>query len=385
MVLSFKIAVRFLKSGKTQTILIVVGMAIAISIQVFVGLLLGSLQKSLVNQTIGNSPQITITSATDIGTIRDWEKMVGNIESLGSTKAVSVSASVNGFVRNESANMPVLVRGFDLERADRIYNIRNRIYEGEQIESRREVLIGRDLREEIEANLGDRITVSSPDGSISTFTIAGFYDLGVASINKSWVIASLETIQKIFGFDRRITSIEVTVDDVFEADTIASQIEQELDNEDINVESWKEQNEDLLSALNGQQTSSTIIQAVIILSVVIAIASVLAINVLQKSRQIGILKAMGIKNLTASMIFIYQGLLIGLVGSILGMSLGLGLLYAFSTFTTNPDGTALIDLYIEYDFIIRSWIIAILASTLAGVIPASKSLRLNPIEVIREG
>jgi lipoprotein-releasing system permease protein len=385
MVLSFKIAVRFLKSGKTQTILIVVGMAIAISIQVFVGLLLGSLQKSLVNQTIGNSPQITITSATDIGTIRDWEKMVGNIESLGSTKAVSVSASVNGFVRNESANMPVLVRGFDLERADRIYNIRNRIYEGEQIESRREVLIGRDLREELEANLGDRITVSSPDGSISTFTIAGFYDLGVASINKSWVIASLETTQKIFGFDRRITSIEVTVDDVFEADTIASQIEQELDNEDINVESWKEQNEDLLSALNGQQTSSTIIQAVIILSVVIAIASVLAINVLQKSRQIGILKAMGIKNLTASMIFIYQGLLIGLVGSILGMSLGLGLLYAFSTFTTNPDGTALIDLYIEYDFIIRSWIIAILASTLAGVIPASKSLRLNPIEVIREG
>ncbi|MFC1971675.1 ABC transporter permease [Chloroflexota bacterium] len=376
---------RFLKSGKTQTILIVVGMAIAISIQVFVGLLLGSLQKSLVNQTIGNSPQITITSATDIGTIRDWEKMVSIIESLDSTKAVSVSVSTNGFVRNGNANMPVLIRGFDLERADRIYNINNRIYEGSQIETSRDVLIGKDLREELEANLGDRITVSSPDGSISTFTIAGFYDLGVASINKSWVIARLETTQQIFGFDRRITSIEMTVDDVFEVDTIASQIEQELDNEDINVENWKEQNEDLLSALNGQQTSSTIIQAVIILSVVIAITSVLAINVLQKSRQIGILKAMGIKNLTASMIFIYQGLLIGLVGSILGMSLGLGLLYAFSTFTANPDGTALIELYIEYDFIIRSWIIAILASTLAGVIPASKSLRLNPIEVIREG
>jgi lipoprotein-releasing system permease protein len=177
----------------------------------------------------------------------------------------------------------------------------------------------------------------------------------------------------------------MTVDDVFEADTIASRIEQELNNEDINVENWKDQNEDLLSALNGQQTSSTIIQAVIILSVVIAIASVLAISVLQKSRQIGILKAMGIKDTSASMIFMYQGLLIGLVGSILGMSLGLGLLYAFSTFTKNPDGTALIELYIEYDFVIRSWIIAVLASTLAGVIPARKSLRLNPIEVIREG
>ena len=383
--LSFRIAVRFLKSGKTQTILIVVGMAIAISIQVFVGLLLGSLQKSLVNQTIGNSPQITITSATDIGTIRDWRKMVDIIERLGATKAVSVSASANGFVRDGSANMPVLIRGFDLERADRIYNISNRIYEGGQIESRRDVLIGKDLREELEANPGDRLTISSPDGAFSTFTIAGFYDLGVASINKSWIIANLDTTQQIFGFDRRITSIEMTVDDVFEADTIAAQLEKELDDEDVKVENWKEQNEDLLSALNGQQTSSTIIQAVIILSVVIAIASVLAISVLQKSRQIGILKAMGIKDLAASMIFLYQGLLIGLVGSILGMSLGLGLLYAFSTFTTNPDGTALIDLYIEYDFIFRSWLIAILASTLAGIIPARKSLQLNPIDVIREG
>jgi lipoprotein-releasing system permease protein len=384
-VLSFRIALRFLKSGKTQMILIVIGMAIAISIQVFVGLLLGSLQKSLINQTIGNSPQITITSATDIGTIRDWGKMVDIIEHLNSTKAVSISASANGFVRNENANLPVLVRGFDLERADRIYNINNRIYQGSQIESRREVLIGRDLREEIEANLGDRLTISSPDGSLSTFTITGFYDLGVASINKSWIIANLETIQQIFGFDRRITSIEVTTNDVFEADAIASQIEYELDNEDIKVENWKEQNEDLLSALNGQQTSSTIIQVVIILSVVIAIASILAISVLQKSRQIGILKAMGIKDLAASLIFIYQGLLIGLIGSILGLILGLSLLYAFTTFTTNPDGTALVELYIEYDFIFRSWLIAVLASTLAGVIPARKSLRLNPIEVIREG
>ena len=220
---------------------------------------------------------------------------------------------------------------------------------------------------------------------MNTFTISGFYDLGIASINKSWIIADRRTVQKLFGFDRRITSIEMTVDDVFAADYIAYEIEQRLNNEDIKVENWKEQNEDLLSGLSGQQTSSTIIQAVIILSVVIAIASVLAISVLQKSRQIGILKAMGIKDLAASLIFIYQGFLIGLAGSILGVALGLGLLYAFNIFTTNPDGTALIDLYIESGFVLRSWLIAVLASTLAGVIPARKSLQLDPIEVIREG
>ena len=383
--LSLRIALRFLKSGRTQTILIVLGIAIAISIQIFVGLLISSLQQSLVDSTIGNSPQITVSSATDVSTIRDWEVLSKQIEEMGITRVISPSASANAFIEDRDTDLPILVRGFDLDKADQIYNIGNSVYEGGPYRSAREVMIGRDLQEELEVSVGDKLTVTLPNSSKSTFTISGFYDLGVASINKTWVISNLQTVQKAFGLNDRITSIEMAVDDVFQADAIAAQIESYLANNDIKVENWKELNEDLLSGLDGQRISSTIIQAVIILSVVIAIASVLAISVLQKSRQIGILKAMGIKDLAASLIFIYQGLLIGLIGSILGIALGLGLLYAFNTFTTNPDGTTLIDLYIEYDFIIRSWLIAVLASTLAGLIPARKSLQLNPIDVIREG
>jgi len=383
--LSFRIAIRFLRSGRTQTVLIVLGIAIVISIQVFVGLLISSLQQSLVNSTIGNSPHITISSATDVSTIRDWEGLQKQIEELDVTRAVSATASANAFIVDGDSSLPVLARGFAFDNANQIYNIGSSIYEGRPYQSSREVIIGRDLQEELGADVGDKLTVTLPDGTESIFTISGFYDLGIASINKTWIISNLQTAQKVFGFNGRITSLEMTVDDVFQADVIAAQINDYLADEDIKVENWKELNDDLLSGLDGQRISSNIIQAVIILSVVIAIASVLAISVLQKSRQIGILKAMGIKDLAASLIFIYQGFLVGLIGSVLGITLGLGLLYAFNTFTTNPDGTALIDLYIEYDFIIRSWLIAVLASTLAGVIPARKSLRLNPIEVIREG
>jgi lipoprotein-releasing system permease protein len=377
MMLSFRVAIRFFKSGRTQTLLIVIGIAIAISIQIFVGLLIGSLQKSLVDRTIGNSPHITISSATDIATIRDWERLVAKIEPLGDTKAISASASANAFVRDGETDLPILVRGFDFENADRIYNIRSSIYEGRPYGSQREVLVGRDLRDELELDIGDKLAILLPNGTVNTLTISGFYDLGVASINKSWVIANLKTAQKLFGFGRRITSIEIAVDEVFEADMIAYEIQQVLNDKNIKIENWKELNEELLSGLDGQR--------VVILSVVIAIASVLAISVLQKSRQIGILKAMGIKDLAVSLIFLYQGFLIGLIGSILGITLGIGLLYAFNTFTANPEGTALIDLYIDYNFVIRSWFIVLLASTLAGVIPARKSLQLNPIDVIREG
>jgi len=383
--ISLRIAVRFLKSGGTQTILIIVGIAVAISIQLFVGLLIDSLQKTLVDRTIGNQPQITITSATDVPTLRDWEIIVERIEQTGSTKAAVVSASASAFIEDKNSSLPVVVRGFNFANADKIYHLSNSLYEGRPYQSRREVIVGRELREELDIDIGDSLSVLLPGGQTSTFTVSGFYDLGVANINKTWLLAGLETAQSLFDYEDRVTSIEITVNDIFAADTIAREIEQQLANEDLKIENWKEQNEELLSGLEGQRMSSYIIQVVIVVSVVIAIASVLAISVLQKSREIGILKAMGIKDLPASLIFIYQGLLVGLVGSTLGVVLGLGLLYGFVAATASPDGSTLVDLYIEYEFILRSWLIALLASTLAAILPARRSLKLSPVEVIREG
>ena len=383
--LSFKIAVRFLKAGGAQTALIIIGIAVAISIQVFVGLLIDSLQKTLVDRTIGNSPHITITSSTDTITIRNWKSITERIGRFSSVEVMTLSASGNAFTEKGNSNLPLIIRGFEFESADRIYGIRDSLYEGRLFDTRREVLIGRELKEELEAAVGDKIVVTIPNGEASTFTISGFYDLGVAGINKTWVFVNLETAQRLFSFDNRVTSIEMAVDDVFEADLIAREVEQQLGNDDLKIENWKEQNEELLSGLEGQRISSMVIQVVIIASVIIAISSVLALSVLQKSREIGILKAMGIKDLPASLIFIHQGFLVGLAGSTLGAILGLGLLYGFSAFTIRPDGSSLVDLFIEYDFILRSWFIALLASTLAGIIPARRSLKLSPVEVIREG
>ena len=383
--ISLKIAVRFLKYGGAQTALIVIGIAVAVSIQLFIGLLIDSLQKTLVDRTVGNSPQITITSSKDIATIREWRLLIDRIQQNGAIRAIAVSASGNAFVESGNRNLPVFVRGFDFEGIDSIYNVSNSLYEGRRYESSREVLVGKELKEELDIRIGDKLPVILPSGTTSTYTVSGFYDLGVASINKTWLLANLDTAQRLFGYGERVTSIEMTVERVFEADKIAHQLENQLGNDNLKIENWKAQNEELLSGLEGQRMSSVIIQAVIILSVVIAISSVLAITVLQKSREIGILKAMGIKDLQASLIFIYQGLLVGLLGSTLGIMLGLGLLYGFNSFTIRPDGSSLVDLYIDYNFIARSWLIALLASTLAGILPARRSQKLTPVEVIREG
>ncbi|UCG10759.1 MAG: ABC transporter permease [Dehalococcoidia bacterium] len=380
-----KIAIRFLTHGRMQTILILFGIAIAISIQIFVGLLIGSLQRTIVDRTLGSSPHITISSANDVPTIRRWQQIVYEVEHNNQVRAFSPSATGNAFIEKGNKNLPVLVRGFPFSNADQIYNISDAIYDGKEYRTCREVLIGRELRDELELDVGDKLVLSVPRSGTTTLTVSGFYDLGVASINKNWLFTCLDTGQEIFDYGNRVTSIELTVKDLFQADTVSRQLGKKLNNDNIMIENWKDQNEELLSGLEGQRISSAIIQIVIIASVVIAIASVLAISVLQKSPEIGILKAMGINDFNASLIFIYEGFLLGLVGSIAGLVLGIGLLYAFIAFTTSPGEIPIIDIYFDYGFVVRSWLVALIVATLAGVIPARKSLKLNPIDVIREG
>ncbi|NTV89182.1 MAG: FtsX-like permease family protein, partial [Clostridiales bacterium] len=104
-----------------------------------------------------------------------------------------------------------------------------------------------------------------------------------------------------------------------------------------------------------------------------------------KSKQLGILKAMGIKNRTASLIFLFQGLILGVFGAIGGVGIGLGLAYMFTKFAVKADGTPVVALYIDPEFIVISGLIGVAAATLAALVPARRSSRLDPMEVIRNG
>lgn len=389
-----KVAIRFLTSNKTQTFFIIIGIAIGVSVQVFIGTLIDGLQKSLVNKTVSNSPQITVSSTKDDKTIEDWEKKIIQIkESDSRIKNISPTIEGSAFIKEENKSYPVLFRGFNLDESDKIYNIKNRIYDGNWITSRdieankRKILIGRELNENLKKQVGDTLKITTPTGKSEEFIISGFYDLEVSSINKSWIITDLNTVQDILGYDKKITSIEVQVnmDDIFKADNISQNVKYNLNSDEAKVENWKEQNKQLLSGLSGQSTSSYMIQFFVIVSVILAIASILAITVIQKSREIGILKAIGIKNGPASRIFLFQGIILGIFGAILGVSFGIGLTTMFTKFALDSNGNPIVELYISYKFVAFSAILAIVASSMAALIPAKKSAKLDPIEVIKNG
>jgi lipoprotein-releasing system permease protein len=379
MSVAFAIAKRFLTYSKGQTLAIMLGIAIGVSVQIFIGLLITGLQTGLIDKTVGNSAHIIVTQVDD---------EAFSVSQSGFTtlkEFTSVSYAVDGALvaRIGDVSASALLRSAD-DGALAIYDYENALTDGRLPKANEEVILGSLLAEELGVDVGDSLTLQTFTNATTEVTIVGIFDLSVAAINERWMVGTPQGAQSLFGLGNQITSIEIQVKDVFAADALALTLKDDL-RSDYAVVDWKSQNESLLSGLNGQSISSLMIQIFVLISVVLGIASVLAITVLQKSKQIGILKAMGINDTKASLIFLFQGMILGVFGALLGVALGVGLLVSFTTFARNPDGTALIPITFDIPFILFSAGVALVSAMIASLIPANRTRKLSPIEVIRNG
>ncbi len=382
---AFSIARRFLAHNKLQTILITLGIAIGVSVQVFIGSLIQGLQQDLINTTIGSSSHVTIQAANRNERMPDDEAFFEMLQGFDDEiTVVSRTLQTPGNIQSDQSD-PVVIRSFDFEAANKIYDFDENLISGVLPENDNEITLGKDLVDALELSLGDNVEVFVNETFDTTdFTLVGIFDFGSTQINESWLVTTIDTTKAILDTEE-ISAYEMQISDVFYADILASNLRGSIDEDTYRVSDWKSANQDLLSGLNGQSVSSLMIQIFVIISVVLGIASVLAVSVLQKSKQLGILKAMGIKDKQASLIFLFQGLILGFIGAILGVLIGLGLSYSFTIFAVNPDGTPVVELFISPPFIVLSAFIAIAAALVASIIPAKRSAKLSVIEVIRNG
>ncbi|MFO7969141.1 MAG: FtsX-like permease family protein [Candidatus Izemoplasmatales bacterium] len=391
MKLAFNIAKRFLLSAKKQTIVIILGIAVGVSVQVFIGSLISGLQKDLVDTTIGSQSQITLANDESNQYINDYTNIIANInDNQSNIKSITPTITTSGQLSINEDNENIVFRGFEFSSANEIYKIEEKLVENSTMpNSSNEILLGLNLKETLDLKINDKVYYNDNNPSAKSnveLTVVGFVDFKVLDLNSSWVVSNLETTQDILNIQTTETlNVEMQLKDVFEAANTRDSILLTLNQSNIEAVTWIEKNEDLLAGLEGQSISSLMIQIFVIISVVLGISSVLAITVLQKSKQLGILKAMGIKDRDASKIFLFEGFILGLFGAIMGILLGISLLFVFSTFATTSDGSPVVPLDINPGFIALSALIALTASTLAALSPAIKSSKLSVIEVIRNG
>lgn len=396
-----KVALRFMRSGKSQTLFIVIGIAIGVAVQIFLGSLITSLQNSLVDQTIGNSAHITIRSEEDrvtrtlaegsadafllrgnagatVKNLDNWSPLLAQVENDPEVTALSPVLQGTALIQSGGEDRSVQIKGVLFSRADPIYEISGRIVDGVAAAEGNTILIGAKLAEDLGVSPGGSVNLLLPSGEAVRLLVGGTFDLENEAVNSSLVFMDLRRAQKLFNTGDGITAIEAQVEDPFAVDAIALDWQDRLAG--VKVEQWKEQNAQLLSALSSQGSSSYTIQFFVIISITFGIASVLAVSVVQKSKEIGILKAMGTTRKSASRIFVYQGLMLGILGSIAGALLGILLLQGFNS----AEGLSFQITYRWSNILLLAGI-ATAAGTLASVIPARSSANLNPMEAIKNG
>ena len=212
--LAFSIALRFLKSGKGQTLLIALGISVGVAVQVFIGSLIQGLQASLVNTTIGSSSQITVRSESDDKTIRDWKRAVYEIKLAGPDVLSMFHRPSPAPLSSNTRTARNPFSCADSTSRNRIpsINMEKAVYDGRLPSRADEVMIGRELSQKTGIRTGDKAYVLLPAGDAVRLTVSGLFDLNVQTLNKTWLITNLETAQRVLGLDQRVTTVEMQVE-----------------------------------------------------------------------------------------------------------------------------------------------------------------------------
>lgn len=375
--LPFQIARRFLWRSKLQSTLIILGIGVGIGTQVFVGSLIASLQASLIDTTVGSSPHVTLEPVEDGERIAYTDALASRLEGDPAIVAIAPQQRVSVLARSGDASDPLVVRLVDRDARDGIYGLDDRIVEGDGDSGAGEVVIGLDYAEEAGLEVGDDISLLVDSGDEVSATVSGIFDLGVAGVNLGTAFASSDLLDlPTDAFDL----IELQVSDVFDSDAVAARL---ADIEGITTSDWQEQNRELLTGLQSQSVSSIMIQVFVVIAVGLGIASTLAIAAVQKTRQIGILKALGLSDRRSGSVFLWQAALLGLFGTALGLVVGWGLIAGFDAAASGSE--ALFPVDVDPVFAAVSAAIGMAIALLSALIPYRSTSRLDPIEVIQNG
>ena len=399
-----RVATRFLREGRMQTVLIIVGVAAGVAVVAYISALITGLQRNTIEKTLGAQAHLTLSPRDDVvlaarapasagiselvqtqpraqrpRSISNWHLLVPLLEAMPAVAAVSPMVSAAGLAVRGEASKAIALVGVDLDRYDRIVSLRSKVVDGQARLGPGEGIIGRELADDLGVRVGDRVGIVT-GGVSDSLRVTALVDLGVRELNRRTVIVPLRTAQSLVGLHGGATSLDLTLVDIWAAQSLAADLATRWP---YKAESWQQANAQLVDALNAQSVSTSLIRGVVMIVVVLGIASVLVVSVVQKRREIGILRAMGATQGQVLRIFLLQGAIVGALGSALGVLLAVLLIWAFTHFVRGSDGLPLFDITLAPGLALRVAAVATICGVLAAVAPARRAAQLDPAQAIR--
>lgn len=400
--IEWRIALRFLADNPLQTLLISVAISVGAAVIVFITALIMGLQNNVIDRTLGTQAHIRIEAsrqhnilspvasnsylwvqesprAQRLQAINNWQEVRDALDNYGplSEQLTAVSPLISGpaFAQKGTARASVALMGIETHRYAGIIELEDYLQAGRFSVEAGDVLIGSQLAKDLGLSVGDKLRLDAGGERQAIVDIAGIFELGVRELDSRYVYTNLKQAQALLNLPGGVTILELKIKDVFAAEYWAQRLSQLTA---LDVQSWMETNGQLLNALRSQSMTTQMIRVFVAMSVIFGIASVLAVSVVQRTREIGILRAMGGSQQQILRVFLLQGGLLGLAGSSLGVLIGYLLIVVF-----NSAGERLFVIKLESSMMLSAIVISTLAGIIAAAVPARRAAKLDPAVAIR--
>ncbi|MBI3008902.1 MAG: lipoprotein-releasing ABC transporter permease subunit [Candidatus Omnitrophica bacterium] len=363
----------------------ILGVAVGVACLIVVIAVMSGFDNDLRDKIVGTNSHILVESGEGI---EDVHQVMERINGTEHVLASSPFINGQGMMRVGDRVVSVVVRGIDPALERRVTEIYRYLVEGDLVTKDKGIIIGRQLSERLNLKTDDSVSIISPiDTKLSDFRISGIFNSGMYEYDSSLVFMGLRDAQEFFDAPSHVSGIGVRIDNIYMAEKVKRDIQQRI-GFPYWVRTWMDVNRNLFQALKLEKTVMFIILALIIVVACFNIISTLIMVVMEKTKDIGILKSIGATNRGIMAIFTLQGLIIGITGTLTGAAGGMALSFLLKTYPIIklPSDIYSIDrLPVDVQWNDAFYIIlaSISISLVSTLYPSWQASRLNPVEALR--
>lgn len=417
--LAFSIASAHLLTKKKQSLIAMLGVMFGISMFIIMISFMTGVNKFLDDLAMDNTPHVHIYHPVEIAQrkiiaeadnhagsgapwyvvqhqrpkatlpkIKNGLKLKADIERMAEVRGVAPLVSSQVFFNNGPVQLPGAIVGIDVKEQVRLFSLAERMDDGTTdalLRGSDVVLMGRGLAAKMNVHTGDRISITTPLGANFSLKVGGIFSYGIAAMDESRAYAALGTVQKILGEDPAyVTDLNIKLKDPGQTAIVKNRLHGML--KAVKVEDWQEANASILAGDKIRNVMTAVVCITLLTVAGFGIYNIMNMNIINKMKDIAILKATGFGGTDITAIFLLQSLIIGLVGGALGLLFGFGVCYLLSI-TPFPAGEVIRLKTFPVNFRPSQYAAGLffgfLTTLFAGYFPSRRAARMDPVQIIR--
>ena len=416
--LALSIAVTHLVTKKKQSMVAMMGVLFGISMFIVMISFMTGVNQFLEDMAMDNTPHIRIYNPVvvqpttivgkagekkdsagwfvvrhqrpknDLPKIKNAQFISDELEKLPGVLGVAPMLTSQVFFNNGPVQIPGNISGIDVKKQQLLFNLDRKMDEGsldDLLRGSDVIVMGRGLANKVSVKVGDRVSVTTPEGYNLVLKVAGIFSYGISTLDDTKSYATLATVQKVLQRDPSyVTDLNIKLLDMKSAKQFAEGLKRQMP--DVYFEDWEQANASILAGEKIRDVMTGVVSFTLLLVAGFGIYNIMNMNIINKMKDIAILKATGFQGKDITAIFLFQSLIIGILGGLLGLLVGFLFSYLLSI-TPFPEGTFFRIATFPVNFLPEHYIMGVLFGFLttlfAGYFPSRKASKIDPVKIIR--